>query len=47
MREIPTNDRNVMRTYMQEISKTALLTREEEIISQTVLKLATSLPVIT
>ena len=27
VRELPSNDRNVMRTYMQEISKTALLTR--------------------
>ena len=31
VRELPSNDRNVMRTYMQEISKTALLTREEEV----------------
>jgi len=32
VRELPSNDRNVMRTYMQEISKTALLTREEEVV---------------
>jgi RNA polymerase primary sigma factor len=32
VRELPSNDRNVMRIYMQEISKTALLTREEEIV---------------
>ena len=32
VRELPSNDRNVMRTYMQEISKTALLTREEEVL---------------
>ena len=31
LHELPSNDRNVMRTYMQEISKTALLTREEEV----------------
>ncbi|MEC8208945.1 MAG: sigma-70 factor domain-containing protein, partial [Verrucomicrobiota bacterium] len=31
VRELPSNDRNVMRTYMQEISKTALLSKEEEI----------------
>ena len=32
VRELPSNDRNVMRTYMQEISKTALLSREEEVV---------------
>ena len=32
VRELPSNDRNVMRIYMQEISKTALLTREEEVV---------------
>ena len=31
VRELPSNDRNVMRTYMQEISRTALLTKEEEV----------------
>ncbi|MGZ0657586.1 sigma-70 family RNA polymerase sigma factor [Coraliomargarita sp. W4R53] len=31
VRELPSNDRNVMRTYMQEISKTALLTKQEEV----------------
>ncbi|WPJ94955.1 sigma-70 family RNA polymerase sigma factor [Coraliomargarita algicola] len=31
VRELPSNDRNVMRTYMQEISKTPLLSKEEEI----------------
>ncbi len=31
VRELPTVDRNVMRTYMQEIRKTPLLTKEEEI----------------
>lgn len=31
VRELPSNDRNVMRTYMQEIGKTPLLTKEEEI----------------
>ena len=30
VRELPSNDRNVMRTYMQEISKTPLLTKQEE-----------------
>ena len=30
VRELPSNDRNVMRTYMQEIGKT-LLTKEEEV----------------
>lgn len=30
VRELPSTDRNVMRTYMQEISKTPLLTKEEE-----------------
>jgi RNA polymerase primary sigma factor len=31
VRELPSTDRNVMRTYMQEIGKTPLLTKEEEI----------------
>ena len=31
VRELPSNDRNVMRTYMQEIGKTPLLTKEEEV----------------
>jgi RNA polymerase primary sigma factor len=31
VRELPTTDRNVMRTYMQEIGKTPLLTKEEEV----------------
>ncbi|MGB0745169.1 MAG: sigma-70 family RNA polymerase sigma factor [Opitutales bacterium] len=31
VRELPSADRNVMRTYMQEIGKTPLLTKEEEI----------------
>ncbi|TVP79295.1 MAG: sigma-70 family RNA polymerase sigma factor [Puniceicoccaceae bacterium] len=31
VRELPATDRNVMRTYMQEISKTPLLTKQEEI----------------
>ena len=31
VRELPSNDRNVMRTYMQEIGKTPLLTKDEEI----------------
>lgn len=31
VRELPSSDRNVMRTYMQEIGKTPLLTKEEEI----------------
>jgi len=31
VRELPSNDRNVMRTYMQEISKTPLLTKQEEV----------------
>lgn len=31
VRELPSNDRNVMRTYMQEISKTPLLSKQEEI----------------
>lgn len=31
VRELPSSDRNVMRTYMQEISKTPLLTKDEEI----------------
>jgi RNA polymerase primary sigma factor len=31
VRELPSNDRNVMRTYMQEIAKTPLLTAKEEI----------------
>jgi RNA polymerase primary sigma factor len=31
VKELPSNDRNVMRTYMQEIGKTPLLTKEEEI----------------
>jgi RNA polymerase primary sigma factor len=30
VRELPSTDRNVMRTYMQEISKTPLLTKQEE-----------------
>lgn len=30
VRELPSADRNVMRTYLQEISKTPLLTKEEE-----------------
>lgn len=30
VRELPATDRNVMRTYMQEISKTPLLTKQEE-----------------
>lgn len=32
VRELPSNDRNVMRTYMQEITKTPLLTKEEEVV---------------
>lgn len=31
VRELPSSDRNVMRTYMQEIGKTTLLSKEEEI----------------
>ena len=31
VRELPSTDRNVMRTYMQEIGKTALLTKDEEV----------------
>lgn len=31
VRALPSNDRNVMRTYMQEIGKTALLTGKEEV----------------
>lgn len=31
VRELPSNDRNVMRTYMQEISKTPLLSKQEEV----------------
>ncbi len=31
VRELPVTDRNVMRTYMQEIGKTPLLTKEEEV----------------
>ncbi|HKK19682.1 MAG TPA: sigma-70 family RNA polymerase sigma factor [Opitutales bacterium] len=31
VRNLPSSDRNVMRTYMQEIGKTPLLTKEEEI----------------
>jgi len=31
VRELPSKDRNVMRTYMQEIGKTALLTGKEEV----------------
>lgn len=31
VRELPASDRNVMRTYMQEIGKTPLLSKEEEI----------------
>ncbi len=31
VRELPSSDRNVMRTYMQEIAKTPLLTKEQEI----------------
>jgi len=31
VRELPATDRNVMRTYMQEIGKTPLLSKEEEI----------------
>lgn len=31
VRELPASDRNVMRTYMQEIGKTPLLTPEEEV----------------
>ena len=31
VRELPSADRNVIRTYMQEIGKTALLSREEEV----------------
>lgn len=31
VRELPSTDRNVMRTYMQEIGKTPLLSKEEEI----------------
>ncbi len=31
VRELPSKDRNVMRTYMQEIGKTALLTVKEEV----------------
>lgn len=31
VRELPSSDRNVMRTYMQEIGKTPLLTPEEEV----------------
>ena len=31
VRELPSSDRNVMRTYMQEIGKTPLLSKEEEI----------------
>lgn len=31
VRELPSTDRNVMRTYMQEISQTPLLSKEEEI----------------
>lgn len=31
VRELPSTDRNVMRTYMQEIGKTPLLTKEEEV----------------
>jgi RNA polymerase primary sigma factor len=31
VRELPSSDRNVMRTYMQEIGKTPLLTKDEEI----------------
>ena len=31
VRQLPSADRNVMRTYMQEIGKTPLLTKEEEI----------------
>jgi RNA polymerase primary sigma factor len=31
VRELASNDRNVMRTYMQEINKTPLLTKDEEI----------------
>jgi RNA polymerase primary sigma factor len=31
VRALPSNDRNVMRTYMQEIGKTALLTPQEEV----------------
>ncbi|MFP4259472.1 MAG: sigma-70 family RNA polymerase sigma factor [Opitutales bacterium] len=30
VRDLPSSDRNVMRTYMQEIGKTPLLTKEEE-----------------
>lgn len=32
VRELPATDRNVMRTYMQEIGKTPLLTKEEEVV---------------
>ena len=31
VRELPTTDRNMMRTYMQEIGKTPLLTKDEEV----------------
>lgn len=31
VRELPSSDRNVMRTYMQEIAKTPLLTKEQEV----------------
>ena len=31
VRELPATDRNVMRTYMQEISQTPLLTKDEEV----------------
>jgi RNA polymerase primary sigma factor len=31
VRDLPSTDRNVMRTYMQEIGKTPLLTKEEEV----------------
>ena len=32
VRELPSTDRNVMRTYMQEIRKTPLLTAKEEVV---------------
>lgn len=38
VRQLPSSDRNVMRTYMQEIGKTPLLSKEEEIALATRIK---------